>query len=258
MTSFNQISESTIAYVMMQENLLLESRLDYLKANTHPFDMSHDATREHHSIGAIVDHFANNADPTVNKQHTQYALGLYKNKAIRQEDAYKVKDALTTFEKYKHKLAPADKNMTVKNYPTVKSITDKMQPFEGTHASKAEEKKSLTTQGHDLKYEDDHIKVYHLGNKTASQEIYGGGASRGGTGTDWCTAARSKDCRFDDYHKRGKLHVVHRKSDGAVFQYHAHEDQFMDKHDETIKPEDFKSIAPSLHKAWKQDPSLLD
>lgn len=255
---FNAVTESSIAYVMSREDILLEDRIDYLKANTKPIDTDHDTLAKHKDVPAIVDHFAEHGDPTVNKQHTQYILNLYRNKSLKQEDAYKVKDALTMFEKHKHKLSPAEKVMSVKNYPSITSISDKMKPFEGTYASKAEKTKDLTQKGHELKYEDDHIKIHHISNEDASKEIYGGGAKRGGTGTDWCTAARSDNCMFNEYHSKGPIHVVHRKSDGAVFQYHAQSNQFMDKNDDSISDTDFKSIAPSLHKAWKKDPTLVD
>lgn len=254
----NAITDASIAYVMMNENIMLEDRLDYLKSNTKSLSTEHDTLAKHKDTPSIIQHFADNGDPTPNKKHTQYIVSLYRNKAIKQEDAPRVKEALSNFEKYKGKLSPEDKQLSTKNYPSVASIEDKIQPHLGTMSSKKEAEKNLDQPGHKLKYEDDKIKIYHLSDMKASQNLYGGGHQRGGTGTSWCTAARSSNCMFDDYHKDGKLHVIHNKDNGKVFQYHTESNSFMDAKDDPISAEDFKEIAPSLHKAWKQKPELLD
>jgi len=106
-----------------------------------------------------------------------------------------------------------------------------------------------------LKFEDPHIKIYHLKTKEASQHLYGGGVDAGKT--NWCTAAKSSNCMFDHYNKVGNLHVIHDKNTGRVYQYHENENQFMDAHDNEIPTVDFKRIAPSLHKAWDEHPDLL-
>jgi hypothetical protein len=253
----NKPTEISIAYVMLNESILLEDRLQYLKDNTKKLSTDHDTTGTHKETADIVQHLADHGDPTKNKQHTQFAVGLYRSKAIRQEDAPRLKEALSNFDKYKGKLNPEEKQLTTKNYPSISHIEDKIAPHLGTMASKKEAQKTLEQPGHKLVHEDDKIKIFHLSDKEASKNIYGGGHQRGGTGTSWCTAARSDDNMFDHYAKQGKMHVVHRKSDGAVFQYHADSNQFMDHKDNEISHEDFKSIAPSLHKAWKEKPELI-
>lgn len=254
-----QLDEIAIQYVMLNESILLEDRIQYLKDNIKGLDTSHDQNAQHKTTNDIVDHFATHADPSKNKQHTQFILGLYKNKSIRQEDAPRIREALTNFDKYKNKLSPEDKQLNTKAYPTLSSVEDKIYPHLGTVVSKNAAQSELNQPGHELKYEDDHIKVFKLTSKEASQNLYGGGHQRGGMGTSWCTAARSDNCMFDHYSKADKpLHVVHRKSDGAVFQYHTSSNQFMDAKDNEISSEDFASIAPHLHKAWEQKPELLD
>lgn len=254
-----EIDSAAIAYVMLNESILLEDRLQYLKDNTKPLDTSHDQMAQHKTTADIIDHFATHADPSKNKVHTQFIVGLYKNKKIRQEDAPRIKDVLTNFDKYKNKLAPEEKQLNLKTYPTLSALEDKIHPHIGTVVSKNAAQTELNQPGHELKYEDDNIKVFKLTSKEASQNLYGGGHQRGGMGTSWCTAARSDNCMFDHYSKPDSpLHVVHRKSDGAVFQYHTNSNQFMDAADNEISKEDFMSIAPSLHKAWKEKPELLD
>lgn len=259
MNAFTNLSESfKEVYGTLNEEMLAESRLDFLKEQNKTISTDHDTLATHHDAGAIIDHFAEHADPTKNKAHTQYIIGLYKNKSIRQEDAPRIKESLSNFEKYKGKLTPDEKQLTTKNYPSVASIEDKIQPHMGTVVSKKQAEKTLDQPGHELKYEDENIKVYHLHDKEASQNLYGGGHQRGGLGTSWCTAARSENCMFDKYRKDGNLHVVHDKDTGKVFQYHTSSNSFMDAKDEPISTDDFKKIAPSLHKAWKEKPELLD
>lgn len=256
-------THSQIQYVLLCEDILLENRLQYLKDNTRPFDISHDTTAKHQDHSAIIDHFANNADPSKNKQYTQYVLGLYKSKAIRQEDTDRVKDAITNFDRYKHKLAPEKKQLTVKNYPTTASIHDAIKPYVGTAVTKAEKreevKQNLDIPGkHELKYEDDNIKIFHLKDKDTSKKLYCSTNDKnpGAHPTEWCTARDTENNMFDQYHKDGPLHVIHRKSDGAVFQYHAESNQFMNKEDNSISDDDFMSIHKSLHKAWRENPEL--
>ena len=250
-------SEIAIAYVMLLENLLVEDRLDFLKQNTKTLDTSHDPHGEHKETADIVQHFADKADPTPNKSLTQYAVGLYRNKAIKQEDAPQLKDALTNFEKYKSKLKPEEKQLTTKMYPKVSDIEDKIAPHLGTMASKKEAQRTLEQPGHKLVHDDKDISIYHLTTTEASKAIYGGGHARGSTGTGWCTAARSDNNMFDHYAGRGKIHVIHRKSDGAVFQMAPEDGEFMDKKNNPISHDDFKSIAPALHAAWKKNPDLI-
>jgi hypothetical protein len=250
--------ELQIAYVMMNESILTEDRIDYLKKNTPKLDISHDTTADHKDTPSIIQHLADNGDPTKKKVYTNYLVNLYKAKGMKQEDAYKAHEALTNFDKYKHKLPESDRNIAVKNYPSISSIADKVAPHVGTVASKKEAQKNLDQPGHELKYDDDHIKIYHLSKEEPSKALYGGGSTRGGTGTDWCTAARSDNCMFNRYHKEGPLFVVHRKTDGNVFQFHANSNSFMDAKDNQISHEDFGSIADSLHKAWDKHPEMVE
>lgn len=251
-----RITETAIAYVLMNESILLEDRLDFLKQNTKKLSTDHDTTAEHKETPDIIQHFADNGDPTKNKLYTQYAVNLYRNKSIRQEDAPRLKDALTNFDKYKHKLSPEDRQLNVKMYPNISTIEDKVAPHVGG-LSKKESKTKLDQPGHKLVYDDNNISIYHLSSKDAAKNIYGGGHERGGTGTSWCTAVRSDKNVFDTYNAKGKIHVVHRKSDGSVYQYHPESAQFETAGHGEISPEDFKSIMPSLHKAWKENPELL-
>lgn len=90
--------------------LLLENRIQFLKDKNPTIDTSHDALAIHDTPSDIIDHFANVGDPSKNKQHTQWILGQYKKKNIRQEDMFRVRPALEHFDKYKSKLDKKDIN----------------------------------------------------------------------------------------------------------------------------------------------------
>ena len=264
MTHFNSVTEASISYIMMNESILLEDRIQYLKDNSKPLSTDHDTLASHKDTPSIIQHFADNGDPTKNKKYTQYLVGLYRNGKIRQEDAPALKETLGHFDKYRSQFSPEDKQLTTKNYPSISDVRAKVSPHIGkavTNQEKRDEmKENLDQPGkHELKFEDDKIKIFELKDKNASQSIYGSNSDPkpGACPTEWCTARQTPSNMFDHYNKEGPLHVIHRKEDGAVFQYHTASQQFMDKDDNDIKKEDFMSIAPSFHKALKKNPGLV-
>lgn len=240
-------------YILLKEELLTESRVDYVKGQWEKKGISteHDTFAKHKNVGDIVDHFANNADPTKKKIYTSWIVSRYNEGKTKQEDAERIHNTLSNFDKYKSKLDEKDIN----KYDSLQAVDSAVKPHIGTAATKAEKRAFENHEGQELKYDDDKISIYHLKTKEASQNLYGGGSAAGKT--DWCTAARSENCMFDHYNKRGRLHVVHDKETGKVFQYHAHDAQFMDHEDNPISDEDFLRLAPSLHKAWEKDHSLV-
>ena len=257
---YDTIAES---YINLVEENLLESRIDYIKKNAGEISTEHDPQADHKSTEAIVDHLAS-TDPTKKKLYTNWLVNQYKAGNFKQEDAYRITPHLETFDKHKSKIEKKDINQ----YNSVDELKKAVEPHIGTGATKAEvrdiAKQNLDMPGHELKYDDDKISIYHLSDQKTSQKIYGRSNDKnpGIIPTDWCTASQNDNhCRFDYYTKKeypgSKIHVVHRKSDGAVFQYHPESNQFMDKNDEEIKPKDFLSISDSLHKAWDKHPELV-
>lgn len=215
-------------------SLLLENRIQFLKDKNPTIDTSHDTLAIHHSPSDIIDHFAEVGDPSKNKQHTQWILGQYKKKNIRQEDMYRVRPALENFDKYKSKLDKKDINQ----YKTLSELETAVRPHIGTASTKKEEIQQNITKGHTLIHEGkDGTKVYRLEpteeGKNASISIYGGGGDLGGTHTSWCTAADSEYNMFKHYSKDQPLHTIHTK-DGEVYQAHPITDQLMDRHDEEV------------------------
>jgi hypothetical protein len=113
--------------------LLVENRVEFLKKNNPEIDTSHDPHGKHKAAADIIDHFAEHGDPTKNKAHTQFLVGQYKKKNIRQEDAGRAHETLSNFEKYKPKLA----NKDINGYKKLSDVEKAVEPHLGTHATKA-------------------------------------------------------------------------------------------------------------------------
>ena len=91
--------------------LLTEDRIDYLK-NQYKDKLStdHDQLAKHKESDKIIDHFASKADPSTGKVHTQWLIGQYAKKNIRQEDAPQLKATLNDFALVKDNLEKKDLN----------------------------------------------------------------------------------------------------------------------------------------------------
>lgn len=244
---------------IIQEHILTEDRIDFIKKNLEGKKISteHDPMAQHQTNDDIVDHMAAN-DPTPKKLYTQWMVGQYRKGGFKQEDAYRVGDNLKKFHANKNALEIKDIN---KHTPA--SLRDATAGL-ASDEPKSENalNKEAIIKGHTKVFGDDKIDIFRLENtpegKKASMQLYGGGSTIGGTHTDWCTAdRRDQHNMFDHYSKDSNLHVIHRKADDAVFQYHTSSNQFMNAKDETISKEDFESIKPSLHAAWDKHPELL-
>jgi hypothetical protein len=259
-TDFKSLTESEIA-------LLVESRVEFLKNQlSGKLSTEHDMQAEHHDSGAIIDHFAEKADPTKNKMYTQYIVGhLYKNKLVRQEDAGRIHGILTGFEQNKRTIP--EKQVNAKTYPRLSDLNDavnsaKPQPKTDSaiEREKSKERKQLRANldmpGHEKVYEGHGATIYKLTDKNISQQLYGGGiASKSDAhphATEWCTADRREDYNmYHRYAKDGPLHVIHYNDDKGhrVAQLSVSNEQMMDEKDEHIEPHDFKHFANALQAA---------
>ena len=248
-TSLIEASRQTLENSLYESILLLEDRIDFLKSKNPVIDTSHDKLAIFSNPHEIIDHFATVGDPTSNKIYTPWILNQYKKKNIRQEDMYRVRDALSDFDKYKNKLG----NKDINQYKSLSDIKSAVQPHIGTATTKTEEKQEIRSKGRTLIHQsEDGTTVYRLEpneeGKKASQDIYGGGAAIGGTHTEWCTADR-RDSRnmFHYYSKQQPLHTIHLK-DGSVYQVHPETEQLMDKNDENVESdhENIHAISKAL------------
>lgn len=254
--SYIKIAEGMNSAVLYEE-VLMEDRIDFLKAKWPEINTSHDTGAEHRKASDVIDFMANHMDPSKNKQHTQWLVTRYNRGAFRQEDAPRIRDTLSAFDAHKHLLAPEQRD--INKYHKVSDIQHAIAPVVGKTGEDMKAQKMAsqgdTEPGFEKKYEDKDITVHQLHDAETSQKLFT--APR----TQWCTAYKGDSCRFNYYTKesaeKGPLFVVTRKNDGAVFQYHPTSNQFMDKNDDPISHEDFESIKPGLHTAWAKDRSLL-
>lgn len=250
-----------------REDILLENRIDYIKKNVGTLSTEHDPLGEHKETGAIIDYLSS-FDPSPKKTGTSWLVGLYKAGKLKQEDAYKATVHLGMFNDYKSKLPLEQRELNVRNYPSLSSLANTVVGFQGAPKTKAEGAEQLKQNPHiegkhDLRYEDDKIKLFELTDKETSKKLYDRPTNNPHAPfpTEWCTATSTESHnRWDHYTADYPGHVpfiVHRKSDGAVFQYHTGGDgEFMDHENDVISSNDFESIRPSLWTAWKQDPRL--
>jgi hypothetical protein len=255
------LNEST---VVLSEDVLMEDRIDFLKEKYPEVNTSHDTYAAHRKASDVIDFLAANADPTKSKAYTPWIVKNYHNGGFRQEDTSSVHEALTNFDKYKSKL-PAE-GRDINRYSKLSEIRAATAPHEGTATTKAELRAQLKDSNdipgkHELVYEDDKVKIFHLKDKDTSIKMYSGSSKNPGAyKTQWCTAwadEGNRQCRYDDHVKDGPLFPVHRKSDGAVFQLHPATNQFMDKENEDVSKSDFADIGPSIAKAINQKHELF-
>ncbi len=254
--SLIEAAQEHIQIQLYESIMLVENRVQFLKDKNPEIDTSHDHFAQHKNSSDIIDHFATNADPTPNKSHTQWILGQYKKKNIRQEDAGKINGVLSHFEKYKSKLDKKDINQ----YKSVDEVDSAVIPHIGSAVTKKEKSEEAATKGRTLIHSNEEgLKVYRLEptpeGKKASQDIYGGGFELGGTHTNWCTAGRSENCRFDEYNKHDTLFTIHTPT-GNVFQASTKIGQLMDSKNQPVKREnqDIKHVLHALEKipeGWK-------
>jgi len=218
------------------EQELLENRIETLKTRVFKdgFDTTHDREAQHKNTSDIVDHFANNADPTSNKIHTQWILNQYKKGKIRQEDHPRIKEALSNFEEHKGKLPPEQRDLN--RYPSLSHIEDAVKPHSGT-TTKRQEKKVIKSEGADLVHNDEErgVTVHHIKTEQASCSY--------GAHTKWCTAGRENNT-FNRDNKDGPMFII--QHGGRKYQFHNASRQFMD---EENSPVEFKELHPDIQKS---------
>lgn len=202
----------------------------------------------------VIKTYSENADPKPGKgsRYIDWIVKGHSNKNHHFEDSERIKTALANFEKHKQKLDKKDINQ----YKTISEVEDAVAPHLGAVSKTAAMKDSTyweNPEHHEKIFDNGKgLKVYHTKTKEASQAIYGGGHTAGGTHTSWCTAGRSEQCRFDQYSKKGEnpLYQIH-TPDGKVYQ-----DEFSgdwsgglrDAADNKVQREDLVKEHPDLSK----------
>ncbi len=242
---------------MIFPRLLVENRIEFLKQRyASGINHAHDEHGIHTAPGDIIDHLATHADPTPNKQYTQWIASRYNQGNFRQEDAPRVAEALRSFHAHKNSLPEKDIN----KYLGLRSVEDAVHPFgnQPVLTNKQQEKDDIQ-KGLKVLYKDDKYHVNHLKTEAASRALYGGGSRAGRElGTDWCTAVRSQHNMFQTYARSGDLHTIHVKDDtNSPYQVHS-SGQFMDRFDQTVSKKAFTKKHPNVAQVLAPREPLFD
>ena len=213
--------------------LLTEDRIDYLK-NQYKDKLStdHDQLAKHKESDKIIDHFANKADPSTGKVHTQWLVGQYAKKNIRQEDAPQLKSTLNDFALVKDNLEKKDLNQ----YKDVGELRDAIATQKATVEKKVKAKKTEAEEksaSMEKLYDEDGVTGFKIPNKAASIKNYGPQGTL--AQTHWCTAANSDNNMFNHY--KGGKYTMHFPN-GEVLQYHHQSGQIMDRYDRPVQEGD--------------------
>lgn len=213
--------------------LLTEDRIDYLK-NQYKDKLStdHDQLAKHKESDKIIDHFASKADPSTGKVHTQWLVGQYAKKNIRQEDAPQLKSTLNDFALVKDNLEKKDLNQ----YKDVGELRDAIATQKATVEKKIKAKKTEAEEksaGMEKLYDEDGVTGYKIPNRAASIKNYGPAGVL--AQTHWCTAANSDNNMFNHY--KGGKYTMHFPN-GEVLQYHHQSGQIMDRYDRPVQEGD--------------------
>lgn len=208
-----------------EQSLIMENRIDFLK-NLYKDKLStdHDTFAEHHDSDSIVQHFADNADPSRNKKHTQWILTQYRKGNIRQEDAPRIHETLSNFDRHQSRLP----NRQLEKYAHINDLERDLEPhLNTTVTSKRQELKQFKSDGADLIHSENGVTVHRLKTKEAACQY--------GKGTKWCTAAENNNM-FDRYNKSGPLYVVNTPGSGGSrkYQFHFEAKQYMDETDKRV------------------------
>lgn len=211
-----------------------ENRIDFLKDTVTDIDHSHDDFALHKDPKAIIDHFANTADPTSKKLYTSWIVNRYKNKDFRQEDSPRIHTALSHFDRYKSKLEEKDIN----KYQSLNSLEDAVAPHVGSFASKSEEVKAVKDDGADKIYDSPTLSVHKIKTHDAAC-LYG-------ANTKWCTASKGNTGIFDSYNKQGPLFVAIDKTTNKKYQLHFPTNQYMKEDDTPISTDGIQGVVKKM------------
>ena len=174
-----------------------------------------------------------NADPTFNKQYSQWLLNIFVNGNLLIEDLYKANQDLSTLYKFKSRISPEKRDVNrfvelEELYQVVKEISSlpEEELLSNTQLSKI-----VKAEGIEVFLDTKRWFVLSPMTKEASC-IYG-------ANTRWCTASKVNSY-FESYNKEGKLYIVIDKmapkeeKTKHKYQFHFERRHFMDADDHSI------------------------
>lgn len=217
-----------------QFTFLYENRIEFLKKTTPQIDTSHDDLAKHKTPHDIIDHFASKADPSENKQYTQWIVNKYKRKDFRQEDHSRIKRALEGFDEHKSKLENKDIN-SYKRLSDLEDAVDKHRE-QPVQLSGKQQRRKIKEDGAETIHDSPNLRVVHLKTPEAAK-FYA-------AGTKWCTSNANM---FKSYSQSGPIYYLEdKKNNNAKYQFHAQSSQFMDAKDRQADLKSFVAEHPEM------------
>lgn len=170
------------------------------------------------------------ADPTKNKEYTQWLAKIYANTGVKMEDLKsRGIEALRVYQTLKIKrLLPAEYRdigrLDFKSLEDVAANQELLQQLQDKEEQGAKVDKGEAYTA----FENDKVRIV-VPQDTAAACYYG-------QGTRWCTAARENN-RFEQYASDGALYILLPKQpnyEGEKYQLHFSSGQFMDEQDNSV------------------------
>ena len=223
---------------LLESIFIFEGRIDFLK-NKHKdgIDSSHDSLAKHREPHDIIDHFANNADPSKKKIYTQKIVDWYKDKDFRQEDHGRVRQTLKDFEANKKKLPHSD----IGKYKSFHHLNSALADFKPKQTNmkwgefSQDDLDHLNSKGSTVVHDEPKYTVREVHDQKAMDIL--------GKGTKWCVVSNkhrknplegvgADSSYFDHYKEGGDFFHVHDKETGERFLSHHESGQhFFDEGD---------------------------
>jgi hypothetical protein len=173
-----------------------------------------------------------NADPTNNKEYTQWLAKLYANAGIKMEDLLsRGSSALKQYHIFKtKKLLPADyRDIGRIDFNTLEGIASNPGLLQAlSDKEEQEQAKNMPKGDFEVGYDDADVRIIVPHDEDAAKYY--------GQGTRWCTAAKNNNM-FNRYNKDGRMYILlpkHPEHDGEKYQLHFDSGQFMDEQDSEV------------------------
>lgn len=189
------------------------------------------------------------ADPSTNKQYSQWLLNIYAKGNLTLEDLYKATEDLSTLYKFKNKVEKDKRDIT--QFDDLDQLYEAIQKLsemsETELLSQTQIAKKLKLDGAEVHLDSDNWRVLTPLNVEASR-LYG-------AGTRWCTASSGYN-QFDNYTKtrypNSKLYIIINKKAPASdkttnkFQWHFESKSYMNALDQSINWQNMLTENPEL------------
>jgi hypothetical protein len=213
----------------------------------------------HAALGAHIHEvlqFFEDADPTPNKQYTEWIIRRFIDGGIRYlEDVDStVAENLAIYHELKKRRMIPPRLMDIgkiKGDTGTNSVMRFFRDVYNIYRELPEQQEKIDKGSSKEVYEDDEIRIVHPEDQKA--------ACYYGQGTQWCTASTKSRNYFKDYNDDGELYIILPKKPGHTgekYQLHFESDSFMNENDVGVPLYSLVKRWPQLHKIFEEDISI--